>query len=147
MPRGAHPKPFDLLEQVPPELRGLLLPWAWDLGRLWALSLPTELIPLAPFEPLLALPYWRDREGRPFRVRPLDVLARPEQYPDHAKRMRDANLDLPIHLTEHGGRTIVLDGMHRIAQGTRVGRKVLPGRRVDGGSLSEILVGYADGVG
>ncbi len=65
---------FGLLSALPPSLRGVVLDIEWDRERLWALDLPTVVLPVAELRWHLALPLWRDDEG-PFRVTPKEVLA------------------------------------------------------------------------
>jgi hypothetical protein len=100
---------------MPQALHDALVTTPWKLERLHSLELPLEQHAVSDLLWLLDLPLWQLDGGR-FRVRPLDVLARPESFPHHMARIRAADLAYPIHVTDKDGRTTVLDGFHRLAK-------------------------------
>jgi len=119
---------------VPPALRGVLLDFAWESERLWALDLPVEELRVADSIWLLDLPFWRE-EGRWFVVTPNQVRARPDRYVEQWARMLRADLDTAVHITERHGRTVILDGIHRLLKADLLGRNSIPGRRVPSSAL------------
>ncbi len=104
---------FGLLSALPPSLRGVVLDIEWDRERLWALDLPTVVLPVAELRWHLALPLWRDDEG-PFRVTPKEVLAEPLKHADQFERVWAADLAHPLHVLAHEDGLTILDGVHRL---------------------------------
>jgi hypothetical protein len=70
---------------------------------------------------LFDLPLWQDN-GRRFQVSPAQVRANPARFPDHMRRVMASDLEQPIHLVEHHGRLVVLDGYHRLLKAAIQGR-------------------------
>jgi hypothetical protein len=62
---------------------------------------------------LLVLPLWQKDRVR-FQVNPRQVRADPARLPDHLRPVIESDLAHPIHLVEHRGRLVVLDGFHRL---------------------------------
>ena len=118
----AASRPHPLADHVPPSLRGVLLEMAWEQDRLWTVRHTAVATDLATLRWHLALPWWRAPDGAWFRVRPVDVLARPERYPEHADRIGAGDLRYPVHAARRHGRLVVLDGIHRLAKAERDGR-------------------------
>jgi hypothetical protein len=120
----------DIAPLVPAELAPFLLDFAWDLQRLWALDLPVEHLPVPELEWLLDAPLWRGADGRPFTVRPRDVLREPDAHPWHRDRIASAELGYPIDVTRRGHRWTVLDGTHRLARAIQLGSSSVAVRKV-----------------
>jgi hypothetical protein len=70
---------------------------------------------------LFDLPLWQ-LNGARFQVSPSQVRADPARFPDHVRRALASDLGYPIHLAEHRGRLIVLDGYHRLLKAALEGR-------------------------
>jgi hypothetical protein len=60
--------------------------------------------------------------GTRFQVRPRQVRDDPARFPDHMNRVMATDLRYPIHLVEHRGRLVVLDGFHRLLKAAIEGR-------------------------
>jgi len=103
----------DLLAMTPDSIRQALPLVPWDIGKLWALDRPVRPVPVADLAWLLDLPLWQ-LNGARFQVSPNRVRAEPDRFPDHLRRVMAADLGHPIHLVEHNGRLVVLDGFHRL---------------------------------
>lgn len=80
---------------IPTALRDWLLPIDWDRERLWALDLPRRRLELQELPWHLDLPWWR-RDGVWFQVTPREVIAAPTAHPEHAHRVRSADLSYPL---------------------------------------------------
>ena len=89
---------------------------------------PLEQIPVAHVAWVLDLPIW-GWQGRPFQVTPNQVAADPEKYAVHYARVMWSDLDDPIVVSQRNGRTVVLDGYHRLLRAVIEGRSTLPARR------------------
>lgn len=61
--------PFPLNDQVPAEIREYVLGFWWDMVKLHALPLPTQVLPVANLDWHLTLPWWR-HDGRFFCLTP-----------------------------------------------------------------------------
>jgi hypothetical protein len=89
---------------------------------------PVEEIAIAGLTWLLELPLWGWR-GEPFQVTPNQVAADPQTYAVHYARVMWSDLDDPIVIAERNGRTVLLDGYHRLLRAMVEGRRTLPARR------------------
>jgi hypothetical protein len=111
--------PQQLLASMPPSVREAFpdpatFPlFGWTEETLWRLDLPVEEMPLVAFDWLLDLPIWR-WEGSRFQVSLRHVLDDPERYRAHHEKAACADTRYPIHVTERGGRWVILDGYHRL---------------------------------
>jgi hypothetical protein len=114
---------------VPEALRGVLLHFAWDLRRLFALDLPHGRSDVADLAWHLDLPFWREN-GVWFSVTPNEVRHDPTAHLEQWRRTLRTDLRYPIHVTEMADRTVVLDGVHRLLKATIEGRVWLPHRRL-----------------
>lgn len=93
----------------------------WDIDRLHGLDLPVRQVAVEDLAWLFNLPLWQVN-GTRFQVSPSQVRADPAQFPDHMRRVMPSGLDHPVHLTEHKGRLVVLDGYHRLLKAAIQGR-------------------------
>lgn len=112
----------ELVAATPPPVRDALPMVPWRLDRLWALSLPVRPFAVHTFRWLLELPLWQCNGVR-FQVAPRQVLDAPDQFPDHLRRVRAADLSYPVHVIRHRGRLVILDGFHRLAKAMLEGRQ------------------------
>jgi hypothetical protein len=123
----------DVVALAPAELRPWLLDVEWSRERLWALPLPERELPIGELLWLLDLPWWRGEDGRVFSVRPSDVRAGP-----HLVRAAEADLALPLHVTERHARWVILDGMHRLLRAHQLGWRIVRVRVVPTDALAYI---------
>lgn len=103
----------ELVAMTPQVIRQALPNVRWDLRKLHALDLPVRPVAVPDLAWLFELPLWQ-LNGVRFQVSPAQVRADPGRFPDHMRRVLAANLGYPIHLVEHNGRMVVLDGYHRL---------------------------------
>jgi hypothetical protein len=112
--RAAPAVPRDqLIAMTPPVIRQTLPMAPWNIRKLHSLDLPVQPVAVDDLAWLFSLPLWQD-DGTRFQVSPAQVRAHPARFPDHMRRVMAADLDHPIHLVEHNGRLVVLDGYHRL---------------------------------
>lgn len=93
----------------------------WNIRRLHDLDLPVQPVAVDDLAWLFGLPLWQDN-GTRFQVSPAQVRADPVRFPDHMRRVMASDLEHPIHLVEHNGRLVVLDGYHRLLKAAIQGR-------------------------
>ncbi|MFI5270239.1 MAG: hypothetical protein ACHQ7M_22905 [Chloroflexota bacterium] len=102
-----------LIAMTPPVIRQTLPMVPWNIHKLHQLDLAVQAVAVDDLAWLFDLPLWQDN-GRRFQVSPTQVRADPARFPDHMSRVMASNLQHPIHLAEHNGRLVVLDGYHRL---------------------------------
>jgi hypothetical protein len=85
----------------------------WNIGKLHSLDLPIQPVAVDDLAWLFDLPLWQNNGAR-FQVSPAQVRADPARFPDHMRRVLASDLQHPIHLVQHNGRLVVLDGCHRL---------------------------------
>lgn len=111
----------ELLAMMPEVLKETLPLVPWRIERLWRLELPVRRVAVQELAWLFDLPLWQ-LKGERFQVTPRQVRDDPQRFPDHLRRVMDSNLGYPIHLVEHNGRLVVLDGFHRLLKASIEGR-------------------------
>ena len=78
-----------------------------------------EIIDIRRVISVLAHPVW-DQDDE--RVTPREVMADPRGYPEHYRRIEEADLSYPILVfPDENGRLIVADGCHRICKACQLG--------------------------
>ena len=131
--------PFaEALKGAPESIRPFLVGTLWTRERLWALELPVVTFAVAELEPLLDLPWWKIGDVR-FCLPPATVLARPGLHPEHDRRIAEADLGFPLHLTRLDGRLTILDGVHRLARAMREGRARVAAQPVPASLLGSLV--------
>ena len=103
---------------VPPELRRHILPFDWDVRRVWRLDTPARPIPRVELDYLLDLPLWssRPQSGMLFDLAPRAVLDDPQLAPHQYRRVVEADTAYPIDMLQYAGGRWILDGVHRLAK-------------------------------
>jgi hypothetical protein len=107
----------------------VLLDFAWDLRRLFALELRQEACLVEDLMWHLDLPF-RRANSEMFSVTPNDVRRDPARHPEQWARTLNADLSFPIHVMSHSGRTVILDGIHRLLKAAVEGRSTIRARRL-----------------
>lgn len=110
-----------LVAMTPPVIRQTLPMVPWNIDRLHNLELPVRPVSVDDLAWLFDLPLWQDN-GTRFQVSPAQVRADPARFADHMRRVMASDLKQPIHLVEHNGRLVVLDGYHRLLKAAIQGR-------------------------
>ncbi|MCG6949060.1 MAG: hypothetical protein LJE93_09145 [Acidobacteria bacterium] len=105
-------------KHVPPYMRGLLLPFNWDVRRVWELGAPRGTIPIGALEFLLTNPFWSRNPDRfvDFDLRPTDVVWGCFESRYHRERIRKADTSFPLDFIEDDGTLWIVDGIHRLAK-------------------------------
>jgi len=99
-------------------MKDLVLPFDWDVERVWALDAPVEEVALETVQFLLESPFWSLNPNRftDFDLCPLDVLCGTWESDYHLDRISRADTLHPIDLIDHSARLWILDGIHRVAK-------------------------------
>ncbi len=105
----------ELMAATPASVQDALPLVPWKLDKLWQLQLPVQRLGVERFDWLLDLPLWQ-RDGVRFQVTPRQVLAAPDEFPDHLRRVMESDLRYPVHAVHHHDRLVILDGFHRLAR-------------------------------
>lgn len=115
---------------MPALLKAHILPFGWDVRRVWRLEANTVTIKTSELAYLLELPLWSSAPGHGmlFDTRPIDVLRDPALSPYQTQRLTDADLKYPIDVLLLDQRLWILDGVHRIARHFQLKHQELPAR-------------------
>jgi hypothetical protein len=103
------------LAEIPEIIRTYWYDLDWDVGALWALDLPVEMIALGELVWHLEVPLW-SRDGADYVLTPGAVLADPETHRERHQRIMDVDLGFPLHVARIKDRWLILDGIHRLAK-------------------------------
>lgn len=119
-----------MVKRVPALLEQHILPFNWDVRKVWALEAPVRTLPTAELIHLLQLPLWSSvpDQGLLFDVCPIDVIRNPAASEYQAGRIRAAWLEYPIDVLLMHEKRWILDGVHRIAKHFSLGHTSLPVR-------------------
>jgi len=128
---------------VPEILRDHILPFNWDVRKVWALEAEILHIPHAEFAYLLELPLWSSvpNQGLLFDICPIEVIRNPDASIYQTQRLHQVDLIYPIDILRFQGRPWVLDGVHRIAKHFILNSFTLPARFHDEKIIPAISVG------
>jgi hypothetical protein len=126
------------VEDVPESVLATCPEFEIDQERLWNLQLPTQAIRVDAVAWMLELPLWPEH-GRPFALRPIDVIRSPAEHTEHAERIQRASLDFPIDTMLYRERIVVLEGCHRTCKAINEGSATISARIVPPTSIPEIV--------
>lgn len=132
-----------MAKHVPEILRDVILPFDWDVRRVWALDAESIQLSRLSFDHFLYLPLWSSEPGRGmlFDVRPIDVVRNPRGYPYQSSRLEACDPERPIDLLVYEGRRWILDGTHRLVRRYIDGIEEVLARIHDQSVVSDIRVG------
>jgi hypothetical protein len=122
---------------TPAVIRDTLPMVPWNIRKLWELDLPVRRVPVAELAWLFGLPLWQ-LDGVRFQVSPRQVRDDPAGFPDHLRRVLACDLSHPIHLVEHNGRLVVLDGFHRLLKTALEGHAEIDAMELSAADLASI---------
>jgi hypothetical protein len=125
---------------VPDILKEHVLPFDWDVRKVWALNADIVQVPCSEFAYLLELPLWSSvpKRGLLFDTRPMDVLRDPDISAYQALRLEEVDLRFPIDVLVLDGKRWILDGVHRLARHFSLKREVLSARFHDASIIPAI---------
>lgn len=106
------------LNSAPKILADHILPFNWDVRKVWALDTPPMVIQREDMDYLLYLPLWSSipNNGMMFDISPMDVIDDPFSFKHHHKHIDTVNLSHPIDMLLLNYRPWILDGVHRLAR-------------------------------
>jgi hypothetical protein len=107
-----------MTKHIPTKLKDRLLPFNWDVQKVWALDAPEERVPTNELAPLLELPFWSSKpnSGMLFDLSPVEVIKDLDRYAHQKVRILNADIRFPIDFIIHEKRFYILDGLHRLAR-------------------------------
>jgi hypothetical protein len=116
---------------IPSELKDFILPFNWDVKKVWELPAQIEEVELSTFEFMFDLPFWSSRPnaGMLFDVSPNEVLENFPAYPHQRERVENADIRYPIDFIFENDSYYILDGLHRLARYKLMGRKTIKIRK------------------
>lgn len=125
---------------IPEILKNHILPFNWDVRKVWAIEAEVVQVPCSEFTYLLELPLWSSvpKRGLLFNVRPIEVIRDPSVSTYQARRLDQTELEYPIDILLMQDRRWVLDGVHRIAKHFILKHSTIPIRYHNENFISEI---------
>lgn len=107
-----------MVKSIPAELEHHVLPFNWDVGRLWTLPCAVRDEHRARFDYLLDLPFWSSvpDAGMLFDLVPMTVIQDPASAPHHAERILSTDTSYPLEFLEYRDKCWILDGVHRLSR-------------------------------
>lgn len=99
---------------IPDEIRPYILPLNWDNRKVWALDIFTDVEAVSDFTWMTSTAWWGEKNKAWFCIKPMDVLRDPSVSPAHWERIQNADKSLPIHAVRRNGRSVIVDGLHRL---------------------------------
>ncbi len=108
----------EISKMVPKSLEEHILPFNWDVRKVWALEKTAIAIPRARYDYLLNLPLWSSKpnQGMLFDISPLEVVEDALRSPHQFARVVNCDVSYPIDLIYYCDREWILDGVHRLAR-------------------------------
>ncbi len=85
-------------------------------ANLWELEESYHSIQTSEFEWQLHAPFWKTQKGYSYNLCPIEVLLNESDYEVHYQRVMIADVTYPLTVSRFGGRLVILDGLHRLAQ-------------------------------
>lgn len=118
---------------VPDILKDHILPFDWDVRKVWELKADVIEVPTSEFVYLLKLPLWSSapQQGLLFDICPMDVIDDPHASIYQAQRLQKTELRYPIDVLTLQGKRWILDGVHRIAKNFTLNKSILAVRLHD----------------
>lgn len=128
---------------VPEILRDHILPFNWDVRKVWVLEAEILQVQLSEFAYLFELPLWSSvpNHGLLFDICPIEVIRNPDASSYQTQRLHQVDLRYPIDILRFQGRLWVLDGVHRVAKHFILSSSTFPARFHDESIISAISVG------
>lgn len=116
-----------MAKAIPEGLKAHILPFDWDVRRVWRQPAAIKTAPLSDYASLLDLPLWSSLPGLGllFDIFPRTAMASPERSPYQAERLDRADIRYPIDVLVWKGLHWILDGVHRIAKHAMLGMPAL----------------------
>ncbi len=107
-----------MTKHVPVSVRDVILPFDWDVSKVWQLSAPIKQERRNAFDYLLYYPLWSSEpnQGMMFDLSPMTVIDYPNSSEYQKTRLGNTDVSFPIDVIELEGQTWLLDGSHRIAR-------------------------------
>ncbi|MCB4358824.1 hypothetical protein [Quatrionicoccus australiensis] len=129
-------------KHLPEVLKPHILPFDWDVRRVWMLEAATHRIKCSEFAYLLELPLWSScaGQGMLFDTCPGDVIRDRALSPYQTRRLEEVDLMYPVDVLLLDNRRWILDGVHRIARHFQLKHPEIPVRFHDFRVVPDILV-------
>jgi len=117
-------------------------PFNWNVKDIWELEGKIERRNIEDLEWHLDKPFWSSVRGNGmmFDLRPIEVLAKPDEHIYHSTRIKEADVNYPICLTIYKGREIIVDGIHRLAKLVDEKIKTIEVKVINGKSIVNIAI-------
>jgi len=101
---------------IPESLNEHVLPFNWDVKKVWSLDADVIEVPMSTFHYMLDLPFWSSKSnvGMLFDLTPRQAINDLEQYPHQRDRINNADISYAVDFIKRGDQFLILDGLHRL---------------------------------
>ena len=102
---------------IPEEMKNYVLPYNWDVKKVWELKAEIEIVEIDELMFLLKKPFWSRNVNSytDFDLKPIDVIEGKWLSEKHSERIKKANIDIPLDFISYNNNLWILDGIHRLA--------------------------------
>lgn len=101
----------------------------WNENKVWALDIPTKIIPLSDLAWHFNIPFWDFQDGK-YNLSPNQVVSDPVKFKSEYDRTMETDLSYPIDIMENKGRWLILDGLHRLVKAKILGFDKISVRKI-----------------
>jgi hypothetical protein len=129
------------IKTIPECLKNHILPFNWDVQKVWNLAVPTINCFRTEFDYLLELPLWSSIPGKGmlFDISPIEVIEKPVISPYQSQRLNAARLEYPLDFLIFEGNKWILDGVHRLAKHRLLNNDIIEVRFHNESSISIVI--------
>lgn len=131
-----------MTKNVPVRVKDVILPFDWDVEKVWALEADSMTEMRSDFDYLLYYPLWSSEPGKGmlFDLSPMTVIDYPNASDYQKERLASTDTSYPIDILEYQDQIWLLDGSHRLAKLYMQNSEEVVVRRHDESILDSILV-------
>jgi len=114
---------------IPKVIRDVGFDFHWDEEKVWKLDVPVEEMDIKKLEWHFEIPFWWTKNGY-YDFKPIWAIEEPDKYPDRKERIMNSNLKHPLDIMYWKGRSLLLDGLHRLAKAKLLGMIKIKVRKI-----------------
>jgi hypothetical protein len=111
--------------EIPQIIKDVGFDFHWSEEKVWSLDIPIEEISIEELKWHFDIPFWGH-----YKLKPIDVINNPSNHEDEYKRIMNSDLQYPLDIMFWKERWLLLDGLHRLAKASILGRETVDVRKI-----------------
>ncbi len=127
-------------QNMPKHLQEVYVDFHWSTPKLWALAINTAELNINELDWILDYPVWY----MSVHSIPREIMNNPNLDLAHSDRIKNADLNFPIHIIQWKERMLVLDGIHRLIKAKLAGKEKLKAKILKHEDISKIYPSKID---